>query len=124
MKVNIDSLADAVTQELKAYSQDVTDGLKKAVRQVSKETAEELQATSPRRTGEYADDWISTVEYEDRSDIRAVVRNRGHYQLTHLLEDGHAKVNGGRVDGISHIGPAEEKAAKKLEGRVEVTIKG
>ena len=64
------------------------------------------------------------MEFEDQSDIRAVVRNRGHYQLTHLLEDGHAKVNGGRVDGNPHIGPAEEKAAKKLEGRVEVTIKG
>ena len=123
-KTSVKDLADAIAEELKQYSQDVTDGLKKEVKQVAKECKQEIQRNSPVLTGSYKKGWRDQVEYESREDVRVVVRNKTDYQLTHLLENGHAKVNGGRVAGKPHIGPAEQNAEKKLLAAVKVVVRG
>lgn len=123
-KVKVDGLAQAIAAELAAYDQDVTDGLKKEVRKVAKEMVGQLKQTSPRDSGEYASGWKAKVEYESAQDIRVRVYNAKKHSLTHVLENGHAKVNGGRVEGIPHIGPAEQQAADKLENKVKVVVKG
>ena len=122
--IKISDLADAVSRELAAYDQDVTDGLKKEVKQVAKDVVAELKQTSPRNTGDYAKGWKSRVEYESPEDIRVRVYNSKKPQLTHLLENGHAKQNGGRVNGTPHIGPAEAKAEKSLASKVKVVVRG
>ena len=122
--IKVSDLAQAVAQELADYSQDVTDGVKKEVKQVAKDVVAELKQTSPRNTGDYAKGWKSRVEYESPEDIRVRVYNSKKPQLTHLLENGHAKQNGGRVNGIPHIGPAEQRAEDSLEGRVKVVARG
>lgn len=122
--VSIDDLAAAIAQELEQYGQDVTDGLKKEVKQVAKECKQEIQQNSPVLTGGYKKGWKDQVAYEGRNDIRMAVRNKTDYQLTHLLEHGHAKVSGGRVDGQPHIGPADQHAEKKLMQKVKVVVKG
>jgi hypothetical protein len=53
-----------------------------------------------------------------------VVHNATHYQLTHLLEHGHAKRGGGRVPGIPHIRLVEEEAIKEYTEAVERVIRG
>lgn len=123
-KTSVTDLAEAIAKELEQYSQDVTDGLKKEVKQVAKECKLEIQQKSPVLTGDYKKGWRDQVEYESGQDIRVVVRNKTDYQLTHLLENGHAKVNGGRVQGKPHIRPAEQNAEKKLLQRVKVVVKG
>lgn len=122
-KVSIDGLARAVAAELAAYNQDVTDGVKKEVEQVAKDVVAELKQTSPRNKGDYAKGWKSRVEYESPEDIRIRVYNSKKPQLTHLLEHGHAKQNGGRVNGKPHIGPAEQEAEKKLTNGVKVVVR-
>lgn len=123
-KVSIDSLADAVAKELAEYNQDVADGVKKEVKQVAKEMVQELKQTSPRDTGKYAAGWREKTEFESAEDIRERVYNAKKPQLTHLLEHGHAKQNGGRVNGKPHIGPAEQEAEKKLTNGVKVVVRG
>lgn len=122
-KVSVNDLADAVAKELSEYSQDVTDGLKKEVKSVAKECKVEIQRNSPVLTGSYKRGWRDQVAFEGREDIRVVVRNKTDYQLTHLLENGHAKVNGDRVEGKPHIAPAEQNAEKKLLKRVKVVVR-
>lgn len=122
--VKIDGLADAIVKELEEYRQDITDELKREIKTVAKECKQDIQRNSPVLTGSYRKGWQDKVAYEGDDDIRVIVRNRTDYQLTHLLEYGHAKVNGGRVQGHPHIGPAEQRAEEKLMKKVKVVIKG
>lgn len=126
-KIPLQELEIEIVKELTAYSEEVAEGLKKAVKDVAKETVRTLKTTSPRSEGPsgggYASGWTSKVEFESSEDIRVRISNRTKPQLAHLLENGHAKVNGERVDGIPHIRPAEQAAADKLEGAVKVVIK-
>jgi len=119
--MKIDELANAVVKELTEYSQEVVDATKEECVKVADETKQLLQQTSPRRTGKYARGWRAKTTYEDKSDIRVTVYNT-RYMLTHLLENGHAKVDGGRVNGIPHIAPAEKKASELLEEKVKVRL--
>lgn len=123
-KVKVDGLAQAIAAELAAYDQNVTDGLKKEVRQVAKEMVDQLKQTSPRDSGEYASGWREKTEFESAEDIRERVYNAKKPQLSHLLEHGHAKQNGGRVNGKPHIRPAEQAAEKKLTNGVKVVVRG
>lgn len=121
--VSIDDLADVIMQELQMYSDEVTEQVKKDVKTVAKECAKEVSSNSPKDSGEYASGWKSKTVYESHNDIRAVVYNAKKPSLAHLLEYGHAKVNGGRVPGKAHIRPAEQNAEKKLLGKVKVAVR-
>lgn len=123
IKISADQLGITIQGELAAYSEEVAEGIRKEIKEVAKETVATLKTTSPRDTGEYARGWSYRVEFESREDIRMRIYNRTKPQLTHLLEYGHAKTNGGRVEGKPHIRPAEQEAEKKLEGAVKVVVK-
>lgn len=124
MKVSIDNMAQAVLKELQNYSEEVTEEVKKEVKAVAKECVDEIKSNSPKDSGKYAAGWGVTVNYESDKDIRVTVHNKTSYRLTHLLENGHAKVNGGRVPGFPHIAHAEANAIKKLPDNVEARIRG
>lgn len=122
MSVSVDGLADAISRELQAYSQDVADDLKKSVKKAARVCVNELMTTSPEDTGDYRKGWRVKTAYESQSDIRVDVHNATDSPLTHLLEDGHAKVGGGRVEGTPHIGPAADNAAALLEKDVKLRV--
>lgn len=123
-KTTVDGLAAAIAAELEKYSQDVTDGLKKEVKQMAKECKQEIQQKSPVLTGSYKKGWRDQVAFENENDIRAEVYNKTDGPLTHLLEHGHAKAAGGRVEGKPHIATAEQNAEKKLVQRAKVVVRG
>ena len=122
MGVKVDDLAAAVVQELQAYSSEVAEEVKASVKETAKVCVKTLKQTSPKDTGAYAKDWKARKAYESANDIRMQVHNAKHYQLTHLLEDGHAKVSGGRVEGKPHIQPAADAASELLEKDVKIRV--
>ena len=116
--MEISDLSKSITIELEKYSQEFADKVKEKTLQVAKECVEELKLTSPDsgRSGskKYAKGWIYKKAYESNFGVRYRVLNKNKPQLTHLLEHGHAKASGGRVDGKPHIKKAEENAKEKL----------
>ena len=63
-------------------------------------------------------------EKENSNSINVVVHSEKHYQLTHLLEFGHALRNGGRSKAIPHIAPAEQRGIENFEKRVMEGLDG
>ena len=122
MSVKIDDLAAAVVQELQAYRAEAVEDLKGSVKKTAKVCVKTLKQTSPKDTGAYAKSWKSRKAYENRSTIRMQVHNADHYQLTHLLEDGHALKTGGRAPAHPHIQPAADAASELLEKDVTIRI--
>lgn len=121
--VDVSGLYVAIETELAKYSQEVADQIKKDVQEVAKECLEEIKQKSPKRTGKYRRGWRAEVAYENNEDLRIIIYNKTSGQLTHLLENGHVKVNGGRVEGIPHIGPPGQRASKSLIGKAKVAVR-
>ena len=83
----------------------------------------EIRANAPKDTGEYAKSWAVKKTKETSSSLTLTVHSKNRYQLAHLLEYGHAKRNGGRVEGKAHIAPAEEKGIRQLEEEIERSLR-
>ena len=118
-KVGIDGLSKAIEDGLKEYTADVADNIKEAVTGVSKGMAKELRRTSPKGYGEYAKGWTAKKIKEDAYRVRYVIHNKKKPYITHLLENGHAKRGGGRVEARPHIAPAYKRATAELMDRIE-----
>ena len=114
-KCTIDNLAKTIMEGIQVYADVASEDVKTAVRKAGKNVKAEISANAPKRTGAYAKSWTVKTEKETANSLEVVVHSKNRYQIAHLLEHGHAKRGGGRVAGIPHIAPAEEKAVKQLE---------
>jgi len=123
-KISIDKLADELAKELSKYSQEVIEKVNISSDRVGKAAVKQLRQTSPKKTGKYAKSWTMSTEKEIGQPHKRIIHAKApHYRLTHLLEHGHAKVGGGRVEGRPHIRPAEEEVIREFTREVEEAIK-
>lgn len=121
--INIDQLAAEIAKGLAEYSQDVVEKVNVSSAKVGKAAVKKLKQTSPKRYGNYAKSWAMKTEPEVGQPHKRIVHVKApHYRLAHLLEYGHAKVGGGRVEGRPHIRPAEEQVIKDFVSEVEEAI--
>ena len=117
--VSVEGLAREIVKNLQEYTTGVEKELKIAQRDVGKLAVEKLRQTSPKQSGDYAKSW----RLSSRKGRYIVHAEAPHYRLTHLLEKGHALVNGGRSQSFPHIKPAEDMVIKEFTKRVEEAIK-
>lgn len=123
-KVSIDKLADEIVLGLKEYAGAASEDVKDAVKKAGKLARKEIKENAPKDTGDYAKSWTVKKNKETSNSIEVTVHSKTKYQLAHLLEHGHAKRGGGRVQGKVHIKPAEQKAIKFLEEEIKRSLGG
>lgn len=113
-KTTVDGLDKAVGDAFDLfYGACITD-IQEAAKVAAKQAAKDLRAKSPiGNTNEYAKGWTSTQK-KTRTGVIATVYNKDRYMIAHLLEHGHAKVNGGRTAAQVHIAPIEKTAGDKF----------
>ena len=117
--VDISAFGDAMVDLMKQYTTEVEEGVIAAVKETADETKKVLSSISPvGATKRYSRGW----RVHGRAGEATVYNTR--YQLTHLLEKGHAKRGGGRVAAIPHIQPAQDFAEKQLLKRIGDAIQG
>ena len=112
--ITADRLAEEILRRLEEHTEEVEDALDRTKNDLAKEAVAELKATSPKDHGEYAGSWTRR-----KRGTKIIVHNRKHYQLTHLLEKGHALWQGGRSPAKVHIAPVEKKVQREAISKLK-----
>jgi len=122
--VSVNDFTGAVTSIIKGWSTEVVEQTKEAVTEVATEARNDLKVEGAfqNRSGKYRKGWRITYD-ERRYGIKATIHNKV-YQLTHLLESGHAKFLWGRATGeevqaFPHIANVNDEAQRKLEEEIK-----
>lgn len=122
-----EELQKALMNYLENYKEDIDEDVIEIVDEVTKQAKEELKQTSPRRgiarQNQYYKGWAVKLSKRRTGVYHKVIWNKTNYQLTHLLEFGHATRNGGRTKAIPHIRPVEEKYNVEFVDKLEKKIR-
>lgn len=124
--VNIDDLTDAINRELTIYSHEVTEIIKDEANSHMKELVKKTKETAPvgNRNKHYRDNISSKKTSDnDRGATYTWYVKGSDYRLSHLLENGHATKDGGRVEGTHFIEKASEPILADFEKKVEEAIR-
>lgn len=115
MAINVNNLAVEINRQLALYANQTDEKVQQIAEKVTDDGVDKLKVSSPKSPGggKYAGSWT-----KKKVGKRFVVHNKKHYRLTHLLEKGHAKVNGGRVAAQPHIKPVEQKMIRDFENEL------
>lgn len=121
-----DKLSKAVEQELTTYHENVLEKLREATRQSLADLVRKTRATAPKATGDFrrhiAGDFSGLARGLHTVRAKWYVK-APHYRLTHLLVHGHAKKNGGRVQGDPFLQNALDEVLPDYEESVKEALK-
>ncbi|EOP36188.1 HK97 gp10 family phage protein [Bacillus cereus] len=112
----MNDFASDLARELQRYANVVEEGLENEIDEVADIAVGKLKQNSPKKTGGYRKGW------RKKKEGKGVVLHNTKGQLTHLLENGHAKAGGGRVPKKVHILPVEEYVIDELPRRIERAV--
>lgn len=116
-------LQNTVDEFLDEYGNEVIEANETAIRKVAKDVTKELKKSgSFGGTGSYR----KGLKYEinkTRLSIEATVGAGKNAGLTHLLEFGHAKQNGGRTTAFNFVAPINDTVEQKYTKEMEELLK-
>ena len=122
-----EELQKVLKEYLDDYVEDIEEGVEETTDNLTKEAVKELKQTSPRghgsRKNPYYKGWSRQKNKKLKGKYTVKIHNKTNYQLTHLLEFGHATRNGRRTKAIPHIRPLEEKYNKLYEEKITTVIR-
>lgn len=112
-------IASEIAKALSEYTTEVVEEIEEIAEKVAEETVNTLKVTSPQgRRSRYGKGWRKKKDGKGY-----IIFNATDAGLTHLVEKGHAKRNGGRTKAQNHIENAEQTAIKDFENKIERAIK-
>ncbi|PGZ69599.1 MULTISPECIES: HK97 gp10 family phage protein [Bacillus] len=112
----MNDFASEIARELQRYANVVEEKLENEIEEIGDIAVDKLKQNSPKKTGAYRKGW------RKKKEGKGVVLHNTQGQLTHVLENGHAKVGGGRVPAQVHIRQVEEYVNDELPKRIERAI--
>lgn len=129
-KVTVDELSEEILEYMANFVGVTEEACEKGVLETADDVVNALRHANPAGSGKYGswrnynNGWEIRVEKNKRrkSGLTAIVWNPKYYRLTHLLEKGHAKVNGGRTKAYEHIAPIEKAAEPGLIANIRSWI--
>jgi len=128
-KVKVDQLAKEIEKALDDFVGVTEEACDKGVAETAKDAVTSLHNAHPSGSGQYGSwdkynkGWkVMQTKTDKRYHRKATIHNATDYQLTHLLEKGHAKVNGGRTRAFPHIAPVAEKCEDELVNNIRKWI--
>lgn len=158
-KVDVENMAKAIKAQLDEYAVITGKEMRDAVIATGKDVKKYIKQVAPkhvptdkelkygkyktRKPGKYAGSFTVTATEDEPLETEVAVHSRTQYMLTHLLENGHAIVTGGRtgsghskrsdvhtgrtvgqVKGIPHLEKADELARTELMEKLEKLLMG
>ena len=122
----LDEVAAEITRQMEEQWKLNAEKFVSVSKEMAEEVCEELRTSRKQVTGEYAKGW--TVTEDIRRDgyggkfVAYIVHNKDSYRLTHLLNNGHATVTGGWVNGDEHITKAYVKIPERLAKKIKENL--
>lgn len=117
------SLDIQIKEAMVQYTDEIENKINDAVNDVAAESLKRIRETSPKRTRKYSKSWRSEVKRGIGSSSFRIY-NANHWQLTHLLENGHLTRNKNRfVSANPHIASVQSWAEKEIRRRIEEVLK-
>lgn len=135
MSIKPEELQKSISKALEEWADVTEEAAIKGLHETASASVEKLRAANPpgegstdssykrRSWNDYDSGW--TLKHETaakRGKTAMIVHNAKHYQLTHLLENGHALRDGGRSRAFPHIAPVAEEAEKELLDNIKKYI--
>lgn len=129
IKLKPTELTKAIEGILDEYENELGATLDEVEKATAKMTVANLRRIKFKREPQmYSKGWRWQYDKQPLKGYQAfIIYNADHYQLTHLLEFGHALKRGGRtikdVDAIPHIEPAQKEAEQFMLTKLEEALK-
>lgn len=123
--ISIDEFAEAIADELAVYQRATVDTVRKTVDEMKKEVTQVVKNAGgyTDRTGSYRRGITSTNTTTRGETSRAYVwAGPVNYRLSHLLEQGHAKKNGGRTRAFPHFEAGDRFLASEFTRQLKKNI--
>lgn len=115
-------LGAALEQELTTYHRDVLTRVNSASEDAVKALVKKTKATAPKQTGRFRRNIASKTILGDQGNRYIWYVKAPDHRPTHLLVHGHAKKDGGRVQGDPFLKNALDEVLPEYESAVEEAI--
>lgn len=119
--INPADLGEAIAEQLRLYHEDVVEGVNAAGERAAKKLVKLTKQSAPKDSGAFAKSLTSVAKVNPATGdtVHTWGAKAPHHRVTHLLVNGHATVNGDRVDGDPFLEDALAVVLPEYEKEVE-----
>ena len=121
-KIQINDFSSYMADLIAEFGDEAVKANETAIRKVAKDVTKELRSAGSYGGSKYRKAIGAEIK-TSRIGVEAVVGSKTLPGLTHLLEFGHAKKNGGRTKAFNFIAPINDTVEAKYMKEMEALLK-